>query len=119
MSATTRDKLEFVYAMAKHSDASIGDLQRLMRYASTHNRIATHHCNGDCPYKHSSELAGRETDDWCKKQATVETAITKLVHSFGALVHFGGDPRGCTVKVVVPDGYTNDFGREGVCVPTA
>jgi hypothetical protein len=27
--------------------------------------------------------------------------------------------RGNTIKVVMPDGYTNDWGREGLCVPTS
>jgi len=37
--------------------------------------------------------------------------------SFGALAILGGDPRGCVVKIKVPDGFTNDFGNEGICVP--
>lgn len=107
MSATTRDKLEFVYAMAKHTDASIGDLQRLMRYASTHQRLVTGDCNrGLTP----AEVA---------KQFHVCKRITDLVNSVKCGVVFSGDPRGCTVKVVVADGYTNDMGREGICVPTA
>ena len=32
---------------------------------------------------------------------------------------FGGDPRGCTVKLTFADGATNDFGGEGWCVPRA
>jgi hypothetical protein len=32
-------------------------------------------------------------------------------------VKLGGDPRGCTVKLLMADGYTDDFGEEGVCVP--
>ncbi len=29
----------------------------------------------------------------------------------------GGDPRGAALKLVLPSGQTNDFGREGYCVP--
>ncbi len=32
-------------------------------------------------------------------------------------VQFQGDPRGCTVKLIFSDGFTNDFGKEGYCVP--
>lgn len=28
-----------------------------------------------------------------------------------------GDPRGCVVKLGVPSGSTNDWGREGICIP--
>jgi len=31
---------------------------------------------------------------------------------------FSGDPRGCTVKLEMPNGATNDFGGEGWCIPT-
>jgi hypothetical protein len=29
----------------------------------------------------------------------------------------GGDPRGCTVKLKVPSGRTDDFGGTDLCVP--
>jgi hypothetical protein len=32
--------------------------------------------------------------------------------------HFNGDPRGAVVKLSVPSGRTDDWGREGICVPT-
>ena len=44
--------------------------------------------------------------------------ITSLARRLGAAgVIFSGDPRGCTVKLTFKDGYTNDFGKEGYCVP--
>ena len=44
----------------------------------------------------------------------IEALATKL----GAVgVKLGGDPRGCTVKLQWADGATNDFGKEGWCVP--
>lgn len=30
---------------------------------------------------------------------------------------FNGDPRGAVVKLRVPSGKTDDWGREGICVP--
>lgn len=30
---------------------------------------------------------------------------------------FQGDPRGCVFKLQVPSGRTNDWGKEGICVP--
>lgn len=107
MSATTRDKLEFVYAMAKHSTATMAQLQRLLRYGATYARFATDACN--------RQLTVAEERKW----NNVRGRINIICDRFGCTVHYQNDPRGCTVKVVVPDGYTNDFGNEGICVPTA
>lgn len=104
---STKAKLEFVFAMAKHSAATMWDLQRLMRYGATHNRLMVEYCNvGQSPERES-------------KLTRTEQAIQKIVKSFGAIARFQGDPRGNTVKIVVPDGYTNDWGKEGICVPTS
>jgi hypothetical protein len=104
---TTKDKLEFVFAMAKHSHATMWDLQRLMRYGSTHHRLMEEYCNdGQSPLRE-------------RKLIRTEKAIQKIVDSFGASVKLSGDPRGATVKIIVPDGYTNDWGKEGICVPTS
>lgn len=32
-------------------------------------------------------------------------------------VRFDRDPRGCTVKLLLPTGYQNDIANEGLCVP--
>lgn len=45
MSATTRDKMEFVYACAKHSRLTLSDCQRILRYAATIQRLAETACN--------------------------------------------------------------------------
>lgn len=108
MSATTRDKLEFVYAMAKHSTATHHDCQRLLRYGATYQRLMTDACN-------VPNLGER----YLRKVERTKAAIRKLCDSFGCTAKLSGDPRGCTVKVTVPDGYANDFDNEGICVPTA
>ena len=114
--ATTKSKMEFVYVMAKHSTASIRDCEALMRYGSTLGRIAEAHCNGDCPYNpHDYDGTGRD----CPKQERLEAKVQKLCASFGANARFQHDPRGNVLKIAVPDGYTNDMGQEGICVPTS
>jgi hypothetical protein len=102
----TKDKLEFVHAMAKHSAATLWDCRRLLRYAATHQRLATEECNRQFT----------PMDE--QKRIRVRQRIRKIAESFGAQARFSGDPRGCTVKLAVPDGYTNDWGKEGICVPT-
>lgn len=52
------------------------------------------------------------------KVVKLTDAIVKAAGDIGATrVLFSGDPRGCTVKIVCPNGFTNDWGKEGVCVP--
>ena len=102
---TTKDKLEFVYAMAKHSGATLADMQRLLRWAATYQRLAETACN--------RELEPKEE----KRKENARKAISERLRHFSCKATFQGDPRGCCVKIQVPDGYTNDWGKEGICVP--
>ena len=104
---TTKAKLEFVYAMAKHSAVSLNDCYRLMRYGATVGQLAETACN--------RELTEREI----RKDEKVQMDIIEILAPHDCSAKFGGDPRGCTVKIRVPDGYTNDWGQEGICVPTS
>jgi hypothetical protein len=133
MSVTTKAKLEFVYLMAKHSTATLAQCQRLMRYAATHQHLADDACNGPDYSNSRTELNQKYvTEAWNKRQEVlpkkrdrIEQKIKKICEEFsGYDAHpgqvtpvFSGDPRGCTVKIRVLDGYTNDFGGEGICVP--
>lgn len=101
----TNEKMEFVYAMAKHSTLTINECKRLLRYEATHQRLAVTACN--------RELTVGEI----RKQENVEMDIIAICAPHDVTPDFGGDPRGCTVKLKVEDGYTNDFGQEGICVP--
>jgi hypothetical protein len=74
-----------------------------MRYAATIQRIAVDECN--------RELTTAERN----KRLRV---VNKLLEVCGDVKpSWNGDPRGCVVKLAVPDGYTNDWGKEGICVP--
>lgn len=101
---TTKDKLEFVYAMAKHSTLTLHDCQRIMRYAATIQRLAETACN--------RELTPTES---ARSLRMANRVIELCGPSIVPIFH--GDPRGCVVKLTVPDGYTNDWGAEGICVP--
>ena len=55
-----------------------------------------------------------------KQQARRDNAgarINEDLKELGASVAWCGDPRGCVVKLRVKSGRTNDWGREGICVP--
>jgi hypothetical protein len=108
--ASCKDKMEFAYLMAKHApNFPLAQLYKLMRYGSTLNRLAVQQSNDP---------------KWCDvdelKRKRITRKISELVAEFGGTgVVFSNDPRGATVKIRVPDGYPNDWGREGICVPTS
>jgi hypothetical protein len=102
----TNEKLEFIYAMAKHSTMTLHDCKRLLRYAVTNQRLAETACN--------RELTEREI----RKQENVQLDIIAICAPVDVDCDFSGDPRGCCLKLKVVDGYTNDWGNEGICVPT-
>ena len=101
----TNSKLEFAFIMAKHSTITLHECKRLMRYAATCQRLAETACN--------RELTVAEI----RKEENIQMNIIAIVAPHDCSAHFGGDPRGCVVKLQVPDGYTNDWGNEGICIP--
>lgn len=111
--ATTKHKLEFAVAMSRHTRATVRQIEALMRYASTLQRLAEKACNE----------VFTDADD--RKQLSIEEKVKKLCeemregHSYPAPVPvFSGDPRGCVLKIRVPDGFSDDMGGEGICVPS-
>ena len=98
----------------------------LCRHGKTYSRIQVAICNGTEWMLSETQESHRERQAWheawtAKREAQLEKRIKGIVAGLGAGfgVILGGDPRGCVVKITVPSGKTNDFGREGICVPTA
>ena len=89
----------------------------LMRYGATLQRLAEELCNGYRDAQGNWDARHAELAE--KKQERIEGKAAKVAQSIGGKVVTGGDPRGCVLKIIFPDGYTNDWGREGICVPTA
>ena len=82
----------------------------LIRLATKYDRMMTRWCNGEVePFDADGD----------PKPATksLETAITQAAERCGCGAKLGGDPRGCVVKLIMPNKETNDFGKEGWCVP--
>lgn len=76
----------------------------LVELASEHEQIQETLCN-------------HPTDEIEERDQQVENKITDLLSFHNILPIFSGDPRGATVKLKMPSGYTNDSGRTGVVVP--
>ncbi len=118
---TTKNKMEFAFFMARHSTCTQSDVQRLLRFAATHQRLQTDACNGPdysrCRSEAEREYVAKNFAKGTRKLEKCEEKIRLICWTFNAFPVFGEDPRGCTVKIRVPDGTTNDFGQEGICVP--
>jgi hypothetical protein len=132
--ATSKAREEFVALIVMHAVGPTGigsqderdriqAAQRLLRYGATLGRIAENQCNGYSKldswhantYQWDEQAAKRDE----LKEERIRAKVTKLCESIGCQPVFQGDPRGNTLKIAVPDGYTNDWGREGIAVPTS
>ena len=85
--------------------------RKLMGLAKTHCRYQVMQCGDGSPNQEANCRYAEEREE------ALEKRIEKLCKKYGTEAVFSGDPRGCTVKVAVPSGNTDDMGREGLCVP--
>jgi hypothetical protein len=84
----------------------------MIRLATAHLKAMEDYCNGTFE-------AYDEDGEPTKHLANLRKRIEKLAVECGCTgVHFQGDPRGATVKLNFKNGATNDWGKEGWCVPT-
>ena len=107
-------------AEARH----IADL--FMRHGRTYARLQEANCNGvGTWYGEDPKSFAKRQDRFEKRiekrESQIEKRLTVLAAQLGPgfAVVFQGDPRGVTVKLTLPSGKTNDFGREAFCVPGA
>lgn len=132
--ATQKARWEFIHLLMKHAVVTPanftaetpklvteGDIQsaalRLLRYGATLGRLAEEQCNGYQDWHGNwDERAEKRAE---AKEARIVARVEALCAEIGCKPNFQGDPRGNTLKIIVPDGYTNDWGREGICVPTS
>jgi hypothetical protein len=125
--ATRKQRHEFIGLMYEHSPHEwreseppvfiVRQADKLMRYGATLARLAEELCNG---YQDAhGNWDEKRTAAAEKKQERIEAKARQVAESIGGTIKTQGDPRGNVLKIVFPDGYTNDWGREGICVPTS
>ena len=131
--STSKEREEFAAVLCRELPDLTGmeaveAARKLCRLAATHRRLAVAHCNGDypagngerkteiCPLCEQSWTLGTVKKTGCP-DCRCESEIKELVAELGLGVKFQGDPRGCTVKLQVPSGPTNDWAQQGLCVP--
>jgi hypothetical protein len=83
----------------------------LIRLATKHQKMMVDVCNGDF-------IAYDESDQPVPQLAKLQAAIEEAAKQLGCGVMFSGDPRGSTVKLILPNKASNSMGGEGWCVPT-
>ena len=124
---TEREK--FIYDMAAEG-LSREKVRDVLRNAKTIQRLSEAECNGDYPCDN-----GEREVKFCAKceagyvpavmvkgvcpNCRAEARIVKALAGTGVEPVFQGDPRGACVKLRVPSGKTDDWGREGMCVPVS
>lgn len=108
-------------------DECIRAARLLLRHAKTHARLAEESCNGhpaqSSPTMPTDQL-GKLQDAWDarikREEERTEKRIREICAAFSLAVHFGGDPRGYTVKLKLPSGTYNSWGgsEDGYGVPS-
>lgn len=81
----------------------------LIRMATQHQRMMLDYCNGVDIY----DQDGEPLPELARLRKIIKTA-----EGAGCDVAFSGDPRGATVKLLLPNGESNSWGGEGWGVPT-
>jgi hypothetical protein len=104
--STNKDRIEFAMFMGRFTNSMLHDIQQVMRNAKTHALLCETMCNRELTAKEQAKLKRLEDGFqlWAKR-----TGCTGVITA--------RDPRGCTVKLRVKCGFTNDFAQEGICVP--
>jgi len=112
---------QFSHDLQKHTrrgteTTTVEATQSLTKHAASHHKYMEGQCNGEWPYGKTWE--GAEDGEHPPIVQKCRASISEIAKDLGAAgVIFSGDPRGCTVKLTFTDGYTNDFGGEGYCIP--
>ena len=140
------DREEFVVLMAQEG-VSLDVARALMRAGATLHRLAELECSSEaadrdrvpcpglrtpaecicehwsgcgCPECATGALVGSQHHEVTRisvQEHQTKARVRALCQGHGLTPVFNGDPRGAVLKLTVPSGRTNDWGREGVCVP--
>lgn len=100
--------LDIVRNGGRCSNKVAGDL---IKYAKQHHKMMEDYCNGIEIYDEDAEPKAALRNLRRRIDNVAAKCLLKASYS--------GDPRGCTVKLIMPNGETNDWGKEGWCVPTS
>ncbi len=96
-------------------------LNKLHRYETTLHRIAENDCNGHprmkIEYRDGKMYRFEEEDlKWAerdaKKESSIQKKVVELLKPYGIEVRFNGDPRGGSIRMLMPDHSSNGWDNE-------
>lgn len=98
------------------------DCDLLHRYETTLRRIDENECNGwprevverrgGKVYRYNVQDEGWEKRDKAREEST-QRKVRNIAEKYGIAVNFNGDPRGGSIRFVMPDGRSNGFINDG------
>lgn len=132
-----RDRDEFVQIMSREVPVMpLSAIYTLMRAGRTLHRLAELECSSEaadrdqvpCPNPTAEHCVceGYGSRDGTQhgtvpriavRELQTHRRVNKLCHEYGISARFSNDPRGAVLVLAVPSGFTNDWGKTGVCVP--
>lgn len=125
MSISANDKARFCFTMARHTQASFSQCQRLLRLAATLHRFDVERCNRVETEAHKRKV--ERIQDAIQLICTdIETEMRRHEPQHGdvarrrAIVHpeFTWEPMACAVVLKTLDGYSDQAGEpKGIGVP--
>lgn len=112
---STKAKLEFIHAMARHTKATVRQCEALMRYAGTLRAIA----------EQTTDSVSPGQNKLLDKRDRIRERVLDIIDQWNEgldtpeyYANIQNQPTSAVLKIRVPDGFTNDMGREGICVPS-
>ena len=130
--ATQLERERFIEKLYKHAGRDLGISETrhiakiIMHNGATYAHIQEDACNAPDAKYGQDEYNARMQRLWERriaanerKEARIEARVSQLAALLNCKAVFQGDPRGSTIKIACPDGFADDMGREGICVPTA
>lgn len=112
-----KEREEFIARMvAAFGESQLANIRLLLRHAKTHGNLAEAECNGPgdwvhrIPYPQAGEIIEAFEKRIEKRQEQIEKRIKAICEKIGCRVETGGDPRGYTIKVFLPNGAYNTWG---------
>ena len=112
-----KEREAFIERMvAEFGDGQLANIRLLLRHAKTHGNLAVAECNGPgdwvnrIPYPQAGEIIAKFEVRIEKRQQQIEKRIQVICDKIGCRVDLNGDPRGYTVKVILPSGKYNTWG---------
>lgn len=118
MKTKTQERDAFVSMLTEEVGSDAPELaEKLIRWGRQLCRIQERQCNGHQTWDGRWDEEAAKRDE--KREEGIQARVTKALAPYGITPNFSGDPRGYTLKLILPSGKWNTWGgeEEGYGVP--